>query len=115
MLEIAPGTELVFVVDTRRFMGTVKVFSNTQDMHAEINTDAQQVFTYTSESGSSKNQIGFVMNDDVPDQQLSELIMSERRTVNFIKNHDHSHKLLPNFVTASQVLGILIGVSASEL
>lgn len=114
-LEIAPDTELVFDVETRRFTGTVKVFSNTQDMHDEINTDAQQVFTYTSESGPAKNQIGFVMNDDVPDQQLSALIMSERRTVNFIKNQNHSHKLLANFVAASQVLGILIGVSASEL
>ncbi len=115
ILGIAPDMELVFDVETRRFMGTVKVLSNMQDMHAEINADAQQVFTYTSESGPAKNQIGFVMNDDVPDQQLSELIMSGRRTVNFIKNQNHSHKLLPNFVTASQVLGILIGVSASEL
>lgn len=112
---MAPDMELVFDVETRRFMGTIKVFSNMQDMHAAINADAQQVFTYTSENEPAKNQIGFVMNDNVPDQQLSELIMSERRTINFIKNQNHSHKLLPNFVTASQVLGILIGVSASEL
>lgn len=91
------------------------MFTNTQDMHDEINADAQQIFTYASESGPAKIQIGFVMNDDVPDQQLSELIMSGRRTVNFIKNHDHSHKLLPNFVSVSQVLGILIGVPAREL
>lgn len=55
------------------------------------------------------------LHDDVLNQQLSVLIMSERRTVNFIKNQNHSHKLLTNFVTASQVLGMLIGVSASEL
>lgn len=112
---VTPDAELIFDIDTRRFMGTIKVFTNTQDMHDEINADAQQIFTYASESGPAKIQIGFVMNDDVPDQQLSELIMSGRRTVNFIKNHDHSHKLLPNFVSVSQVLGILIGVPAREL
>lgn len=66
----------------------------------DINVDAQQVFTHISGSGPAKKQIGFVMNDDIPDQQLSELIISERRTINFIKNQNHSHKLLPNFVPA---------------
>jgi|GEM_PF-3096658 len=115
VLDIAPDTELGFDVGTKRFMGTVKVCSDTQEMYAEINADAQQAFMYLSESGPPQNQIGFVMNDDVLNQQVSVLIMSERRTVNFIKNQNHSHKLLTNFVTASQVLGMLIGVSASEL
>lgn len=88
---MAPDTELGFDVGTKRFMGTVKVFSDTQEMYAEINADAQQAFMYLSESGPPQNQIGFVMNDDVPDQKLSALIVSERRTVNFIKNQNHSH------------------------
>lgn len=108
--------EIQFESGGRKFSGFIKTFVSEDEKYKVINHDSTVFFKdIQSEQSLIKNQIGFVMNDERLSSAIQDEISSERRTVSFIKNHNHSNITRVSYVNSGLVSGVLIGLKISEL